>query len=448
MAATATDIWEFRATAGNANNGGGFDTASGGTDYSNQDSAQLALTDLATSGIGVTTLTSATGGFTAAMVGNYIQIRSGTNVTAGFYRVTVRTDTNTVTLDRAPDDGVGGISSGVGDLGGALDILTDAFLDDVDVVIAGNTIHVKDDGTMTLTGSISTTKDGTVTDPIFIEGYNTTRGDVPTGANRPVIDCGANSWFLDNYWKVKHIDFKGTSSSMVSGDLQVVYQNCKSQNTSVSANRNAFISFGGGFKLIECEAISDNGRAISLSSASQICISCNAHDSDIGINLGTYAANVIIDNCTIDTNTTAGINATTTSDVRVLGNTIYKNGTGILVTTANNWTVLNNILDANTDGAKWTTEQPSNLFDYNVWGNTTDVTNVTKGPNSVTGDPGLTDPDNGDFTVGAGSNALDAGLTVSSNVGVIGDYKMNIGVDQDDNAAGGTIIIKKIKRVM
>jgi len=158
-AGTADDVWEFRPTAGDSEAGGGYDSSAGTTDYSNQDSAQLQLTDLATPGAASTTLTSVTGGFTDAMVGNYIQIRSGTNFQTGFYRVTVRTDTNTVTLDRTASSGGAG-SGGAGDLGGALDILTDAFIEDATVFVAGAKIYIKNDGSMTLAGSISTGRDG------------------------------------------------------------------------------------------------------------------------------------------------------------------------------------------------------------------------------------------------------------------------------------------------
>jgi hypothetical protein len=110
-------VWEVR-TTGNDDNGGCKDTDAA-TDYTNQDSAQLTLTDLATSGAGVTTLTSATGGFTAAMVDNCIQIKSGTNFNVGFYEITGHTDTNTVTLDRTPSSAGAG-SGGTGSVGGAL----------------------------------------------------------------------------------------------------------------------------------------------------------------------------------------------------------------------------------------------------------------------------------------------------------------------------------------
>jgi len=75
---------------------------------------QLFITDGVTSGIGVTTLTSATGGFIAGMVNQKIRLHTGTNLTRGVYEITAHTDTNTVTLDAAPDDGVGGLTGASG----------------------------------------------------------------------------------------------------------------------------------------------------------------------------------------------------------------------------------------------------------------------------------------------------------------------------------------------
>jgi len=117
MALNAAQQWWIR-TDGAETNGGGYDaTVSGaGTNYSDQASPQLSLTDLAC--LNNTTLTSATGGFTTLMIGNIIRIASGTNFTAGYYMVTARASTNSVTLDRNPTNG-SNASSGVGKLGGA-----------------------------------------------------------------------------------------------------------------------------------------------------------------------------------------------------------------------------------------------------------------------------------------------------------------------------------------
>jgi hypothetical protein len=119
VAILASAQWWVR-TDGDNTNGGGYDSAisGAGTNYCDQAAAQLTLTDLATSGAGSTTLTSATGGFTTAMIGNCIRISAGTNFQTGYYFITARTDTNTVTLDRTPTSGGAG-SGGSGKLGGA-----------------------------------------------------------------------------------------------------------------------------------------------------------------------------------------------------------------------------------------------------------------------------------------------------------------------------------------
>lgn len=119
MAFAATVIWQSRPRAGNANNGGGFDPVSGtpGFDYSQQNSAQVTYTDLVIGAINTSTLTSAAHPFTAAHVGNIINITGGTGFTV--QRVQVLSVTATVaTIDVS----AGTVSStgGTGYLGGAL----------------------------------------------------------------------------------------------------------------------------------------------------------------------------------------------------------------------------------------------------------------------------------------------------------------------------------------
>jgi len=439
MAGLATDIWEFRATAGDANAGGGFDTASGGTDFSDQDSAQLQLTDLVTGGIGSTALSSVVGGFTAAMIGNYIQIRSGTNVVAGFYRVTAHTDTNNVTIDRAADDGVGGISGGAGDLGGALDVFLDSFFDNVNTFIAGNTVHVKNDGTMTLTENIAVIVDGVKLLKIRIEGYNTTRGDQPKGANRPAIACGSNTFNFDFMWQIENLILTGTAVSVLSVTRSSIVKNVKSTNSSGTSNRRAIRMDSTRIVILACEAISTNGEGIAVDQGSATIISCYLHDSVDGIN-HVGESTIHVTNCIFDTNT-AGIKGSNNDGLVVTGCTFYNNTDGIKDGGSGDvegYAFFNNIFDANTTGIN--IGDASDIFmDNNLYDNTTDVTGTRKGkgPNSVTGDPGLTDPANGDFTLGSGSNAINAALQVGTDVGAVGDYKTNIGVDQDDVSAGG-----------
>ena len=153
MSVNATAAWRIRVD-GDDTNGAGFDSAisGAGTDYTDQASPQLSLSDLATPGAASTTLTSATGGFTAAMIGNCIRISSGTNFTAGYYFITGYTDTNTVTLDRTPTSAGAG-SSGVGKLGGAWASLgamatggTRTVPSVTSPLVAGNTIYIRGSG--------------------------------------------------------------------------------------------------------------------------------------------------------------------------------------------------------------------------------------------------------------------------------------------------------------
>src|SRR5712691_11517011 len=144
-AITANTIWEVRPTNGSNLNGACFDStiANAGTDYSQQNTAQLSLSDMATTGV-TTTVTSVTGGFTAAMIGNCLRIDSGTNWTLGWYQITAVTDTNTLPVDRAPTSAAG--VSGTGKVGGA----TKSFVSQTTAtlaakLVAGNTVYVKNE---------------------------------------------------------------------------------------------------------------------------------------------------------------------------------------------------------------------------------------------------------------------------------------------------------------
>src|SRR5579862_1034534 len=73
------------ASTGNDNNGGGFVPGASGTDYSQQDSPQYALTGVTSSGAGNVVLTASAA---ADMVGNILQVVSGTNFNTGLYQIT------------------------------------------------------------------------------------------------------------------------------------------------------------------------------------------------------------------------------------------------------------------------------------------------------------------------------------------------------------------------
>ncbi len=112
--------------AGNDTNGGCFITGSSGTDFSQQNAAQVAYTDLVIDPVTNTNITSVGNPFGATDVGNCIRITGGTGFTTGLYYV-VSVTTLVATLDRA----VGTTSStgGTGNLGGALATLTQLVAD-------------------------------------------------------------------------------------------------------------------------------------------------------------------------------------------------------------------------------------------------------------------------------------------------------------------------------
>lgn len=127
MAVGSTANWYVQnnpnaANQGSDNNGSGFDSglAGAGTNYALRATAILSLTDLACTS-GSTTLTSATGGFTAAMIGNAIHITTtgtGAHFVIGYYFITAVGSSTSVTLDRTPTTGGNG-AAGTGAVGGS-----------------------------------------------------------------------------------------------------------------------------------------------------------------------------------------------------------------------------------------------------------------------------------------------------------------------------------------
>jgi len=509
----ATCVWEFR-TTGNNDNGGGY--TSGGTDYTLQDAAQLTLTDLACLDTS-TTLTSVTGGFTEAMIGNLIHIKSGTNFVftdgSAFYEITAYTDTNTVTIDRTAASPATDATAGTGSVGGCLALPHDANWASF---VAGNTVYFKL-GTYTLTSDVDNSTVATTALTKTIEGYKTARGDEPAGADRPTIAAAGREFFLNQYWHFKYFIVTTTDSDGLGCGNNGFEYNVKVFNSSTSAGRPAFDNYGQGYNIM-CEAISTKGNAFSEYASGYTLLNSYAHDSAIGIEArdhnsysGYNIINTVIETCGI------GFDPGGSNEHRMVGSVIYNctigiKGTGIDESHGN--TIINNIIDSNITGLSWTTEQTTNFIDYNCWNNNTaDTSNATKGANAVDADPlltvtlasgsdGTTDgadetkfesasnpfgsvttndciiihsgtsvttgvytitavvdageitisagattggssiifgiAEGADFTVGSGSPVLSAAVQNGTDTGLTGDYKWNIGVDQDDvTAAGG-----------
>lgn len=168
MAISAATVWEVRSTGSNTN-GGGFKAGASGTDWTQQDAAQYSVTDGVTAG--TTTITSATANFGTDVVGNIMYVQGGTgSVTAGWYEITARSNSTTVTVDRST-----GLTAGTGvtlKIGGGLATLQQAITNH----IGSNKIYIKASATYTFTATITPTS-GTSDAPTQLIGYTTTRGD-------------------------------------------------------------------------------------------------------------------------------------------------------------------------------------------------------------------------------------------------------------------------------
>lgn len=337
MALTNYVNWYVRA-GGNAANGGGWDsTISGaGTNYCDQDSHQLSLSDLATPGMGSTTLTSSTGGFTSAMIGNCIRISSGTNFTAGYYFVVGYSNSNTVTLDRTPTGVLAG-SSGVGRLGGAFATIgslanggnaTQPSI--TSPLAAGHTVNIRGAGSdnpgvadYTQTGYYTYASGNTTSGRISFKGYN----------GRPLISCNGLCFYNTAVIFVSGLNFKLTAAnSPTAGIINGTSSSITCHNCQFDQNGNDIYGIVNG-SAIKCTFLNSGSTssgsyyAVSMGSYGNLVSGCYIEKwrgGGVLLNqMGTVHGNII--NGTIG----IGVSVTTTGGVtyghNITSNTIYNN---------------------------------------------------------------------------------------------------------------------------
>ena len=458
MSLNADVIWEFRPTAGDNANGGGFKEGASGTDYSQQNAAQVAYTDLIIDVVDDTQVTSVLTPFTSAHVGNIINITGGAGFTTGRYEVTA-VAAAIATLDRVV--GTNGSTGGTGNLGGALDYFTDSFFDN-SISASGNgnfgtRIHVKNTGTMTFDDILSAANcRGLSTRQGFIRGYKTTRGDNPSGSDRPLIDLVANQWDWDancNTINIEYLRFTTTSTRGMSIPLLSSGINCKFSNTSGNGSKYAVligsngVAPSSGSALINCEVTNPSGLGVGL--ATQAYVSglyfisgCWIHDCDTGITRhGTNTGRLYMSDTIIQACATTGVTGTSITLALVKNCTFYgastPAGTGINSLGAVDaciWT--NNIFYGWTTGVTATTQAESLVADYNnFFNNTTDRTNITAGAHDTALDPQFTAPGSNDFGVGANMKAIG----FPSLIGVASGTTsfVDLGAAQSESASGG-----------
>lgn len=415
-------VWECRATATAGNvNGGGFVTGASGIDYSLQDAAQYALTGVTTSGAGAVFLTASAA---SDMVGNIARVVSGTNFTAGWYEIISVSVGVSVTVDRNLSTGTG--SNGVINIGGAISLGStqdDEFFESPE---PGNTVWIRG-GTYSLGETVNIAKAGGAQNPIKIIGYASTRGDNPTGANRPLITNGTQTWTLGPNWNMSNIRVTGAGNPMVVAGTGDQIVNCYFYNNQTATGRNA-ITLGSESIAINCEAISLRGRGFQLGNDATM-IGCFAHDSDIGVlNLATSATGAMI-NCILSSNVTSAFNAfgSWTANGLMYGctlygqNTIISSSAGILLAAGvTDFRFMNNTISKFDTGASHGSAQSIIYGDFNnYFANNSNVSNITMGANDITLNPSFVDvtevSGTGATTSNTGNTLVDGSATFVTN---------------------------------
>ena len=367
-------------------------------DYSQGLAHILTATDY-TAVLSSTTMTSVTGGFTKAMIGNFFhQTTTGTGGfgVVGWYEIVNVTDGNTVTLDRTPNVTAASVAC-TGYTGGALSFNSTLDDDAFEISLATNGTgafrwFVK--GSVSLGEAISVGAVGGSLAPIIIEGYQTLRGDAPTGSNRPTINNGANTHIPGQRWRLYNLILTGTASYIIANNSANELHNCKIISTTTSASLRAVYSTNPLIYLENCEMICYRGSAFENVSTGAM-FGCYLHDSNIGLLCSSTAS--IMSNCIVADNVTYGIRLTAASRQVFLNNTIYgsenKLGIGFSMSTGFNGAKLwNNILYGFTTGVSHADTQTEFDEDYNAYfNNTTDVTNVQKNIHSIALTPAFTD---------------------------------------------------------
>lgn len=275
MALSATVEWDVR-TSGDDSNGGGFNSGASGTDYSQQDSAQVSFSDLVIDGADNTKLTSALNPFTSAHVGNVLNVTGGTGFTTGRYQV-VSVVAAVATMDRAV--GTVGSTGGAGKLGGALATIGAA----AGPAVSGNVLHVKA-GTYTFSATV-TFSVGVVT----LRGYQTTHSD---GGTKPLVTTATNSTDLFHvtggggyaWLYVENLSLSNTASTRAvglaaSGNYAAfLILDCVFDGFSYAVNANGAIANSVGFAAINSEFKNCATAAVALNIPSALFHGCYFHD--------------------------------------------------------------------------------------------------------------------------------------------------------------------------
>lgn len=468
--------WYIRA-GGAELNGGGFDSTvtNAGTNYADQDAAQLSLTDMTTVGVSAS-VASVVGGFTAAMIGNVMRISAGTNFTADYYVITAYTDGNNVTLDRncATGAGTGGTCRVGGAFVHAKSLATSSGSGTNNPILAtpligGHNINVRGAGT----------QDPSVSDFDWSGDYwnfpsgggvTTTTGNIkwigyngrPRISHRGLFAFTGKHHFVQNMkwyqslgtW-LTHWIFEEPSTSYyncicdVGGFDAKIAQLGNSSQEGGSIIATEFRNTGGG-------AIGTSPYAIGLAHGGGLVFGCWIHDVRSLAAIKAVGCLGVVQSCLISNNKGDGYYDDETDGsapivITICSNTFYNNaghGLNLVANAIADNAIFNNIISHHTGASKFAVnfvdtykiniQKYKYFFNYNdYFGNTTNFNTVSSvvawainptadGPlaGDLTLDPQYTSAGSNDFSP-SGTNLKGVGIHSVSIASTA--YKINIG---------------------
>lgn len=326
-------------------------------DYSQSTTAVYTASNLAAAS-GSTTVTSTGASFGKQMVGNSLQIRSGTNFAAGWYFITNVTNATSIVVDRDPHNTVGAASGGTGNVGGCLATPGKAGA----AHVGGNTIFIQS-GSYSVT-SASTNVAGGCVAPVAgvtanttrVVGYGTYRLDYST---QPTLTASGISTFkmvtfpsggnvtlenviLDAASLTSGRCIDATASSAQTGLIyRCTLKNAKNNAINGFANVWAILCGitgcpGGagaavqGVSCLACVAYTNTTTAFALNQAGSVCIGClavNNTSAAHGFNLSQSSGFSACINCTSYANTGDGFHVGSADLMFLCVNCISENNT-------------------------------------------------------------------------------------------------------------------------
>jgi len=396
MALTSAVAWEVR-TGGSDSNGGGYTVGAGGTDYSQQNAAQVVFNGSTITATYKTGSSFTVTGYTVAAtdVGNIVNITGGTGFTPGRYEVTtVNTSVNTWSVNAiCCTTGATGMTGRMG--GGFLTIAQGIAA----MTVSDQTIYVAS-GTYNITSALAPSVTAGNYQSSLI-GYVTNHSTIPTGSNRPLISTGSNAingitFSAATGWCLQNLIFSSTSGGVIG--ISVGSNGTQISNCKVTGFASGIVTTNTGY-VYNTEVMGCTIVGISSNSGGNNCImGCWVHDNTcVGISLGgTGAQNQVID-CLITNCTGASsdgiIYATNVGGATIVGNTIYGSGRdGIrlsaTISIATNIIVNNIISNSSGYGINVMTAQDhpvSASINYNGYYSNTlgNTNNLNTGPNSI-----------------------------------------------------------------